>query len=379
MRRKAILRMFSCRILWCASLAVAAACSRDRSLNASSRSVMATGELLVDPIPSIEFWPSGERTNRKSERVIAGARLSTGEIVILDSEENQVRYFDSHGHMIRTFGRTGRGTDGFRAASWLGRCHADSVFVWDPRERRIVVLDQEGRFAREYAQPLNLASMNCSAGGAFALLMSPTRLEPPWLNGKSPRKLSEVQLSNPRGDTTGLIRPVPFVENRPLGRGTFVSIAGERVYIGTADSGFVDSYSLRGDPLGSLRVVNNMSRPPTPLQYENAIDHLVDGFSNDKDRERGRRYLRKIPPPNALPPYSGLFGSPNGTIWAKASAMGDSQTVLRGVTAAGRVRGEVHIPFDMNVLDIGSDYILGAYEQKHGEERVVLYRVGLRK
>ena len=262
---------------------------------------------------------------------------------------------------------------------WLGRCHADSVFVWDLASRRVVVFDAQGKFARAFTQPTNLASVSCSPASTLALLIAPNNQLPPRPTGDAPRRFSQVELTDSRGDAIAVIKPVPFFENRPLGRGTFVSIADGRAFIGTADSGFVDVYSLRGDPLGSFRIVNYPRRSPTSEQYYNAIDQLAAGFLTDADRERARRYLRRIPPPKVLPPYFGLYGSPDGTVWARTSAVGDSQTVLSALTSTGRYRGSVSIPFDMTVLDIGEGYILGAYEHKEREQRAVLYKFATRR
>lgn len=103
------------------------------------------------------------------------------------------------------------------------------------------------------------------------------------------------------------------------------------------------------------------------------------GLLSDDDREAALRYFRRIPAPAQLPAYSGLFVSKDGMIWVQASALGDSQTVLSAVTPEGRLLGDIHLPVDVTVFEIGRDYILGAYQRREGEDRVLLYRFGLRK
>lgn len=369
----------ACHIPACACLLFVAACGYDGGLRASSRVATATRDLTIDSTPFAEFGRGGKDEDGGFERAAAGTRLSTGEIVIVDSRENHVSYFDRRGRSVRSFGRTGGGPNGFRAASWAGRCAGDSVFVWDPLERRIVVLDPTGTFARDYQQPGDAAIMRCSSDGKFAILMSPARIDRPMKAGTSARQLVKLQLANAVGDTTLLLGEVPFTENSPLGRGSFVAIARNRLYMGTADSGFVDAYSLDGKRMGPVLVMGNARRQPTSRNYQRIIDDIVAGLRNPGDQDAARHYLQKIPMPDVLPPYSGLFGSPDGTLWINASALGDSETVLRAVTPSGYLLGEIHIPVDLRVFEIGGDYILGAYEDRDGTDRVVLYRVGVRR
>lgn len=357
-------------------MVVVGACTRDAGLQDPAKRATASGVFVVEPAPFVEFGPGGAGEIGEFERASGGVRLATGEIVIADSRENRVRYFDRSGKALRSFGRTGGGPDGFRAVAWIGRCAGDSVFVWDPLDQRVVVISPTATFVRKYRQPENAAVMRCSQDGVFVILGEPEKVEKPPLTGISPRQMVSLLLADANG---GRIRPlarVRFPENRPLGRGTFFDVAGDRVYVGTADSGYVDAYSLDGVRLQSLRVLRPGSRRPTARNYDRALDEIVAGLSRQEDRDAARKYLARIPLPQVLPPYSGVFGSPDGTVWISASARGDSETVLRAVSPSGDPLGGITLPSDVRVFEIGSNYILGAYRTKNGGDRAVLYRFG---
>lgn len=357
-------------------LVVVSSCTRDTGLRDPAKRATASGIFFVESAPFLEFGRAGTGENGDFERVSGGVRLSTGEIVIVDSRENRVRYFDRKGKVVRSFGRTGGGPNGFRAAAWIGRCGGDSVFVWDPLDQRVVVISPTASLVRAYRQPENAAVMRCSPDAVFAILGAPAKVEKPPITGISPRQMVALDVADANG---GLIRPlarVRFPENRPLGRGTFFDIVGDRVYVGTADSGFIDAYSLDGVRLQPLHVSSPRPRGPTRRNYDRALDELVAGLPIREDREAARRYLARIPLPKVLPPYSGVFGSLDGTLWIGTSVPGDSETVLHAVSPSGGPLGEVHLPVYVKVLEIGPNYILGAYRTRNGEDRVILYRFG---
>jgi hypothetical protein len=71
-----------------------------------------------------------------------------------------------------------------------------------------------------------------------------------------------------------------------------------------------------------------------------------------------------------------MFAAPGGLIWVGTSVPGDSSSVLVAVTTSGRLVGTVTIPTDFRVLEIGRDYLLGAYAAGPGLDRLVMYRLG---
>jgi hypothetical protein len=79
--------------------------------------------------------------------------------------------------------------------------------------------------------------------------------------------------------------------------------------------------------------------------------------------------------PDYLPPYSGVFTDPQGTVWVQLSAPGDAETWLRRVGNDSQVLKDVRIPVGLRVFEVGSTYVLGAYEEPSGEPHVAMYPI----
>jgi hypothetical protein len=165
---------------------------------------------------------------------------------------------------------------------------------------------------------------------------------------------------------------VNWGQNRPLGRLTDIAASNDRIYVGTADSAFVDVYDLTGRRLNSLAVGVGV-RKATKTNYEHAIDGMVGVMPTREMRESGRQQMLRIPPPEYLPAYSTVHTDPSGTLWVNVSAPGDPKTVLRAIRSDGRLLGEVNIPRGLRVFEVGMDYVLGRYQDTDGEQHVTAY------
>lgn len=361
---------------WLLTVSVAWGCAGERDLAQLNKRATAAGGVHINTIPAVEFGRNGSGGKGGFGYPVGATRLSNGTIVVADLKDNKVRYFSNSGHLLASVGRTGAdGLDSFRAVVWVGQCASDTVFVWDSLKRRIVVLDRSGRYVREFRPPGEAAEIECGHSRVLALLMSPTRLELPRLDGTAPPQFVSLRFVNTSGDTLRSIDGIRSAENRPLGRGTFFTLSGQRAYVGLADSAPIFVYSLRGERLASLPIPREAPRTSTRQHYEEAVSQLVRGLTKDSEREHARKFFLKIPMPRFLPPYSGLFAAEPGILWENVSALGDSETVLRAMDANGVRKGELHIPVSLRVFEMGNDYLLGAYRLKSGDEHVVLYRL----
>ena len=73
-----------------------------------------------------------------------------GRLYIADVRERQIRLFDSAGHFVRTFGRSGAGPGEFRDPVGLAAPGDGSLVVYDPTQWRISVFDTSGAFRTGY-------------------------------------------------------------------------------------------------------------------------------------------------------------------------------------------------------------------------------------
>ncbi|HEX6940668.1 MAG TPA: hypothetical protein VF158_14725 [Longimicrobiales bacterium] len=318
------------RNLLCLSLLGLVACSPDARVGDAPVAVARGADLAVDSVPLLDIRGTVTPDSAAFLLAVAGVRLSNGVIAVADLYDAAIRFFDPEGRLIRKVGRRGDGPTEFQNVTWLGRCAADSVFVWDASLFRLTVLDLAGRVGRATEIEGNPAMVRCSRGGTFGAFLGPrnvTRFGPErWAY----RYAMQLWLLDARGDTIRSLGEMPIGELRPLGRVTQLALADDRVYVGTADSAYVDVFGLGGRRLASL-ALGIPARAPTSREYERAIDAMVRPFPGRADRESIKRNLLDIPMPDLAPPYTGLFVDPAGTLWVETSAPGEPATQLLAI------------------------------------------------
>ncbi|MDH3496047.1 MAG: 6-bladed beta-propeller [Gemmatimonadota bacterium] len=75
-----------------------------------------------------------------------------GSIFVADAGQQRIVVYDSNGHFVRSFGRSGQGPGEFLDPSSL-TLYGDTLFVYDSRQGRITVLDTAGVYQRAVAPP----------------------------------------------------------------------------------------------------------------------------------------------------------------------------------------------------------------------------------
>src|SRR5688572_13582719 len=68
-----------------------------------------------------------------------------------------------------------------------------------------------------------------------------------------------------------------------------------------------------------------------------------------------------------LPAYKGVLTDTEAMLWIVRSVPGDARTHLRAVGHDGKVVGDVRIPKNLVVLEVGSEYVLGLHNSEDGE------------
>lgn len=302
----------------------------------------------------------------------AATRLSNGVIVVADPYVPAVRYFSPDGELVRSVGTKGEGPGEFEAPFWLQQCGIDSVFAWDAGQMRVSVLDGTGSVVRQYRIDKSPAIFECSRNGVFV--------------GDGP--LSGVQASlrtrNPgplrvwdrQGQVLRTLGEVPLFEFRPLGKATKLALSDSLIFVGTADSAWVDVLDFNGRRVGGV-TIGAAPRKPTGREYDLAIEYQASAFRTQGERDQSKVMLRRwFPePPDVVPPYTQLFVDPDETLWAVTSFPWDSVTVLQAVTSTGKQLGEVRLPRSIKVFEVGDGYVLGTYETEDGVPHVALYRI----
>lgn len=307
-------------------------------------------------------------------QAVAGSVMRNGNILIADAGERAVRVLSGKGKLLKTSGREGGGPGEFQNVKWARQCETDSLFVWDLMLSRVSVLNGEGQYVRQFQTMGRPGIIECSAGGHFAILMNPADLRMPDPNGKGPHYTAPLFLANANGDSTGMVGVVPVFEFQALGKRTRLAVSGNRIYVGTQDSAFIQTYDLSGKPAPGI-AAGIAGRKATPAAYERAADQMASPLTVASEREAYRDLLLKIPMPKYLAPYFELVPAVGGGIWVQTSTPSEGKTVLSRVTESGVSAEMLEFPQELQVFEIGKAHLLGAYEDSDGSQHVVLYRI----
>ncbi|MDZ4675656.1 MAG: hypothetical protein SGI84_14495 [Gemmatimonadota bacterium] len=304
--------------------------------------------------------------------VNGAARVGTT-LVVSDPSAQVIRFFDAEGRQVRMVGRQGNGPGEFQMISWLGACGGDSIYVVDIRQDRVTVLGPEGEFARQFTPLSNRAfQWVCSRQGGMIGIMGPRIFRTPANGyGRSPPDTAAVVRIGARGDTATVIPAVQIGEQRSMGLLTHVALTEERIWVGTGESEYLIGHSLDGAPRESL-AVGTTRRKMTRPEYERGVDLLLATIPGSDPL---RPMMLEFPMPEYFPHFGSIHAAPDGTIWIVTSMMTDSVTTLRALARDGRRIGDLRLPHQVTIYEVGNDYFVASHEAADGQPHVVVYAV----
>jgi 6-bladed beta-propeller len=336
------------------------------------RSNEASTTWSVDPAPILDISDTSAVGPSILQSARFATRLADGTVAVADQYGNAVRFFDSKGQATRAIGRKGTGPGEFADVTWIASCGTDSLFVWAQSRRTMIVFDTAGLFAREYRPQGNPNEVTCSNSSHFAVIGLPNAYVQPSASGEV--MTAPIWLADANGDSTKWLGDFPYAENRALGRLTRIALGPDALYIGTADSAWIDVFGLDG--VKKRGVPTGMSpRPPTQQEYDRAIERLIAVSPNPDVRSMFRSRYAALPMPAHVPPYADLRVDSAGLLWVISPAADGRSTQLRALDDQGRVVGDVFIPLDLTVFEVGRDYILGGHRDAEDIEHVMVFRL----
>ncbi len=331
-------------------------------------------------------------------RVIGAATLSDGRVVVANGGSQELRWYDAAGLHEGSAGGAGEGPGEFAGLMAIGLLPGDSIVAHDVRLRRLSVFDPAGRFVRS----TSLVTEG-HAGMAFAALAGTLTdgsllmagrvfpmdgaVEGPLL---APMPLyrygTDGQLRDSVGTfhgweaTTIVRRTTEFVgmamADRPFGRSTSVTPAGERIAIGTP---FAFSFELF-EPDGTLRAMVRLDRANDPVTANDIAAYkrtLLDNPRDPAGQQALQRQADESEYPDTKPAYAaGLKGDRAGNIWVPAHQIArDLATRWSVFDPDGRYLGDLTSPARFRVFEIGDDYVLGVWRDDLDVEYLRKYQL----
>lgn len=325
---------------------------------------------------------------------ITGAvRLDDGSIVVADDQASELRWFDPSGTFVRAVGGPGEGPSEFpRGVYSLGRCGPERIYARDLYARRVLSWSPAGGFQRSFAlvEPVNPTRgpyhATCTDDGGFVAIgwgggdrismpelpagaeaVMYTQEAPVWALDSLAALETELGtfLSSERIRTRGGSGPHPF------GRAVRIAAGGGRVYLGTGEGLEVSVY-MDGELERIHRALTeDLALDPAVLDAYRAAD-----LDEADARDRGLVESADFAMPPAIPAFTGLRVSPDGHLWAKRFVMPGTSAHRWGVfDPDGVFLGNLELPGNLAVTEIGDDYVLGVVTDELDVQRVQLHRL----
>jgi len=342
-----------------------------------------TWQLSERPLLSIGSTDSGPEL---FGRIAGAVRLSSGAVLVADRASNQLRLFSSAGRLMRTVGRYGGGPGEFRSIGSIRRCAGDTIFVDDGGNGRISVFSPTGSYVRAFdPRSWSVDGMPpydfwCNTTGTLAAIhRSP---EPPAAIG--PRRPNiAITLITPNGALVKLgTFPAPeryFLGEedipRPLGKPTSIALGSNAAYVGTGDAFEVLELSLRGERVGTIRDARRLV-PVTSAHVTRYIADLLDRSSGRGllDRKTREMLYKNLEYPRWFPSHGRLLVDGSDNLWIEDYPIPGAEEHRWSVFTSDRVAiALIRVPGRFEILEIGTDYVLGIWRDELDVEYVRLY------
>ncbi|MET0400302.1 MAG: 6-bladed beta-propeller [Longimicrobiaceae bacterium] len=382
-----------------------AACGADKpTVRAVSRD--SAGVPIVEN--AAPAWKSGEEWRLSAEptldiglatgaaayqfgRVTGAVRLSDGTVAVADAQSRELRFFDRSGRHVRTVGREGNGPGEFKNMNPL-TATGDSLVVGDQSNQRVTVFGPDGSMVR--AVPLQVPGMEGFIRPVGSLRDGSVLVTAGTLaRGEAGNGISR--------DSITILRLLPGGAARPLGRfagdemftqgrGGAVMMAprafGLSAEVAAVPDGFfygsTDSYRIgRYDAEGKLLRLINVQREPREVTPEDVERYKegrrqasAQGGRPPQVRQMLERSLESMSFPETLPAYSEIKADPAGNLWVRDYWITpDDPGQWTVFNPEGRMLGTVATPARVRILEIGRDYVLGAWADDLDVEHVRMF------
>lgn len=341
----------------------------------------------VDTEPSLEIGLLFGDVDYQFGGINDVRRNGAGQVLVAESQTEEIRLYDSGGTFLARLGRFGEGPGEFTNLARIGAYRGDTVFAVDSRKGTVSFFLPDGTFARDisYVGRLGRGTTAVGVTGTGDLLLHRRAYRP---NSDDPEgvlwdsvAVLRLRLADQSADTVGVF---PWEQGFQDGRrwdDDLTFAASSRFEV--TDQGFVWARSDRFEfhrfaPDGTLRQIIRVDRGATDVSgrvvgeyedtrliaYAESRDTLDPQFDARRDDYLDR--LREDPVAPVLPTYSTFMVDRCGAIWARRYthlAGGPSRT-WEVFDVTGRWLGGVQLPERFTPESFGCDEIVGVWRDE---------------
>jgi len=349
--------------------------------------------------PTLSIGDSTRGEDYTFNRVIGALRLPDGTIVVANNGTQALRWYDASGAFQLTVGRDRAGAFRFSNLAWLGRFGDESVAAYDAMNLRTSIFANDGTLQHSSSLIMTFQAPPGGVEGAFAdssLLV--VRGARHWIRAmqgqpNAPQGLrrgptlafryssADGSFLNNLGTYNGseqIFRTgqtqIVHVNARPFGRNAVLATYGNNMYVGTQDYYEIEVVST----LDTLEAIIRLQRDNAPVTQEILDTYKNARLANVHPRERAAReaQLDSLPFPERMPAYSDILVDTEGNLWVEDyRPFGGEQPVWNVFDPSHRLLGSVETPVRLTIFDIGSDYVLGRWQEPSGTETIRVYRL----
>jgi len=301
--------------------------------------------------------------------------ISGGRIAVANGGTNEVLVFDASGDHVATWGGVGEGPGEFQNLQWLTAISPDTLAAGDSRQRRVSILDTNGRFVRSIGTP------NLSSDGSRSIPPQPiTRLRDgtliaqsfrgPAAEEGSVRPATELFVVDPGADAPRAFATFPGNEITLVREGEFLAVvlppfarnlhiepAADGIWVGDEARWELREYSSAGRLRTLIRSAES-AEAVTDALLERHIDRKYRDMDPDVDVEPLKDLQRRIADHATVPSFGAIRAISGGGVAVGAYDTGAlSSRMWRTVDSNGTVTS-IRLP--------------AAYDVKHWEPERIL-------
>ncbi len=326
-------------------------------------------------------------------RVAGVVRFSDGRIVVANGGSSQLRFYDAKGVHLRDVGRQGEGPGEFQFLGRIWTLRADSLATYDDfPQNRVSVFDSQGKLVRSHqlqmVEGMGIPSARAGFSDGSILSVSGTgsfsqqegRIEgSTWIysrysdDGSFLNKIGEGR-GGPRWGTENRGRyTFPYL---PLVLGIPPGGAGPNsLYLGEGTRLEVERRRTDGTLARIIRW--NAERRPVSSEVVGRYKSYLAAQAGDHNRARqSARWVEEVPFPEQMPAYQSLKVDVLGNLWLEQyRAPWEDEPQWWVFDPEGRWLGELSIPKDFRIDEIGSDYLLGVRRDEDRVEYVTMFEL----
>jgi len=329
----------------------------------------------VDTVPDLELGRDEADLATQFTSISGIGGVSGGGFVVVDGGSQELRWFDATGQHVRTSGGPGSGPGEFRSPLLVPRFPSDSLLVFDRRGQRFTLVASDGSGERTLAQgqvyggtpraSVGSRALYTSASGSLCAVNEPC---------DGPILARWIDLASDVTDTLG-VRWGRSLRHAEPGRPPLLMLSPfqQRNLAAAGPNGLIlegnPRFELRQfDPDGRLTAIFRVEAPPRYTPDE-ALDLYVERYEDHAASQKAAYELMGLP--EAVPAFQALLVDRLGWIWAELFRADEGQPSAWLVfDERGRARGVVELPKELEVHEIGEDYILGRWTDELGVEYV---------